>query len=197
LPSSVSPLVRPLVVVDAAHLYAAAARSLGLGAARRPGRFDPVVLVDLVLSLLPEAERAAEVVWLDGVRPGARSPELDRLRADERVRLQLVPVRAGRQRHVEALVVAEVLSAGHRSAAVLLVGDPRRHAVALDLAAEAGIALRLVGTADGETSPAPRLWLRRGQLGPALLDRRPARRVAGGDYQRPGLVTSPVRLPGR
>lgn len=183
--------------IDAAHLLAASGRSAGLGPGRVRGRFDVDELVRQVLALLPEAQRRATVHWYDaaggGLRPVLPRPELQCLVP------VLLPLVGARQRHVEAALLRDVMLCLDDPLArpLYLVGDPRRHALSLQLAREDGIALQLIGVAEGETTPAPRLWVRRRDVLRAVRDPRPRRRSAPmttpqGGYQRPSLRTTPV-----
>lgn len=188
-----------LVLIDAGHLLAAVGRALGVGAPRVAGRFDTSRLVDAVLSVLPPDGKPT-VRWYDGVLPGAAKRVAPELVAREDVTVVELPVQGGRQRHVEGSVLRDVLAP---SAAVPthLVGDPRRHVLALDLAAEQGRPLTLIGVSDGERTPAPRLWLRRPDLWPALRPEerrtRPSPPRPGPAYRRPEVSISPLqRLPG-
>lgn len=198
-----------LVLVDAGHLLAGVGRCLGVGAPRVSGRFDLSRLVDALLSVLPGAA-VPRLRWYDGLLPGAST--LDAPTRDDVEAVALL-VRGGRQRHVEAAVARDLLGEAveHPGGTSYLVGDPRRHAVALQAAERLGHHLCLIGVSDAERTPADRLWLRRPDLWPALRPearpRPPRRRRAAdsridrrsddaGTYQRPAVAVTPVRLPG-
>lgn len=181
-----------LVVIDAAHLLAAAGRCTGSGAARSASSFDLDKLLQGVLALLP-AHAAPHVRWYDASNPGVATPA-PRRRSGTDLEVVTTLLRGGRQRNIEALVLRDILSflglPSDESLRLYLVGDPRRHAVALESAADAGAEMVLVGVADGEPTPASRIWLRRPEVVGALRARR-----TGAQTRPPSTITGAYTAP--
>lgn len=176
--------------VDAAHLYASAGRSLGLGAAGVRGSLDPDVLLREVVALVPAASRPPTLYWYDG-RGSSVSPPTPGLRHG--MQMRVLALRGGRQRLLEAALLRDVLfelAEPPAEKCFYLLGDPRRHSLALESASAAGHDLVLVGVAHGETAPADRQWLRRPELQRALTGVPPrSRGLQRPIYRRPSVQT--------
>lgn len=178
------------MLVDAGHLLAAAGRCTGLGAPRRQGRFSLPCLLGRIVALLPEAERPPDVLWFDGAA-GERGTDLEELLERRSVDLEEVPVRGGRQRGLEALVLRAVLRPDLRGRRLYLVADPRRHATAVLEARRAGSRVTFIGVAYGEASPASdRVWLRRAEVEACVVDPTPSgtARRHGSGYRAPAVL---------
>ena len=188
-----------LVVIDAAHLFAAAGRCCGLGARRRSSGFDVDRLLAAILALLPQ-NAAPQVRWYDASNAGLRTPApLGHAKA--LVEVVTTPLRGGRQRNVEALVLRDVLgvlaSTTDRAMRLYLLGDPRRHAVTLETISDLGVEPTLIGVSDGEPTPAARIWLRRPEVVVAVRAERgiqPSRTMSKSGYTAPDVRSSPVRV---
>ena len=176
-----------LLVVDAAHLLAAAGRSVGSGARRHRAEFDVSRLLAEVLAVVPSDVRRA--LWVDATHPGLRTPVP---RAPEGVRLDVVtlPLVGGRQRHVEAVILRDVLL--DHSGSLWLVGDPRRHAVLVHTLEDSGREVTLVGISEGEPSPALRRWVRRAEVLASLRAGSVTKGGARPSYQSPLVHSSKV-----
>lgn len=188
-------VTRPVVLIDGGHLLAGVGRSLGLGPRRVDGRLDIVSLVGRVLRLLPDGP-LAETHWFDGALPDRPTTDLARLEACERITVITSPVRGGRQRYLEAMVLRDALALAADGTRCYLVGDPRRHAVTLELFAAAGSPATIIGVAGGESTPAPRLWLRRADLADLFWETEGARgrrRASSAGYVPPRVHATQAR----
>ena len=188
-----------LVVIDAAHLLAAAGRCTGSGSRRRSSGFDLDRLLTAVLALLPQ-NAAPHVRWYDASNPGLHTPA-PQPRARTEVEVITTLLRGGRQRNIETLVLRDVLSVlgslSDEPLRLYLLGDPRRHAVTMETASGAGVETILVGVADGEPTPANRIWLRRPDIvravrAPGRPDRPRSTATSTDAYTAPDVRSSPV-----
>ncbi len=193
-------MTRAQLLVDGGHVLAAAGRAIGSGASRTAGAFDLPRLVSAMRALIPTTVDLTQIVWYDGVPPNGEPRELHDLRERSAASVVALPMRGGRQRHIEAAVLRDALEAvdrrDHRR--LYLAADPRRHALAIQTVQESGCDVVLIGVSDGERTPAERIWLRRPDLLRAVArdgGTRAALRPGAPAYQRPAVLSSPVRLP--
>jgi hypothetical protein len=129
------------------------------------------------------------VRWYDGSVRGEVARETTDVQASGLAAVALLPVRGGRQADVVPAVMRDVmLAVALRVTPLYLVGDPRRHALAVQVALDAGATVQLIGVSDGERTPARRMWLRRPEVMRTLVagaDRRPRPAAGRRDGYRP------------
>lgn len=175
-------------------------RCAGLGPARTAGTFDTPTVLRQLQALVPSTWSLETIRWYDGAPFPEEPPELSALRSHPGVTLVVLPLRGGRQRHVEAAVLRDALDVvAHTGIERLyLAGDPRRHALTVQSARDSGCDIEIIGVSDGEQTPGDRIWLRRPEVLGALIGSGRGRRTSAasrGAYQSPGLHRTPVRLP--
>lgn len=194
-------MVSVLLMIDGGHVLSAAGRATGVGGRRCAGAFDVPKLISGLRALIPAAADLVGTFWYDGVPPAGESRDLREVRErSPATTVVALPMRGGRQRHVEAAMLRDASDAVSRQGVrcLYLAADPRRHSVTVQTVQDAGCDVVLMGVSDGERTPAERIWLRRPEVLRALsseVRRPPGSRPASSAYQRPDVHSSPVRLP--